>query len=275
MLLGGLGAALAGCGRQPAQGETTRPGNGGRSDSAIGTSTAPPVEPVTVERVSSVARGAEVQLITMRPNGVPGQLPVCVALHGRGADASMFVDLGVPDLLDSMVASGSMPFAVVAVDGGEDYWVGAKDPADDPQRMLNDELPSWLADRGLATTPFGVLGISMGGYGALNYARGGLSPTAAVLSPALFLSWPEAQTRDAFADEAAWQATDPLQHLPELSGARLGVWCGTEDPFIDSTNRLVETAKPAVAALGEGDHDSEYWTRVLPAALDFVVTSLA
>jgi len=228
---------------------------------------------VTVEHVRSAARGTEVQLITMRPKGVTGELPVCLALHGRGADASMFVDLGVPGMLDSLVSGGSLPFAVVSVDGGDDYWVGAKDPADDPQRMLTEELPDWLGDRGLATQPFAVLGISMGGYGALNYARGLGSPTVAVLSPALFLSWSEAQTKDVFASEEAWQATDPLQHVQDLSGVPLGVWCGTQDPFLDATRDLVDSVQPKVAAIGEGDHDAAYWTRVLPAALDFVVAS--
>jgi S-formylglutathione hydrolase FrmB len=271
VLLGGLGVALAGCGRQPAANQDVRPASGGEAN----TTTTGPVEPVQVSHEWSAARGHEVQVVTIRPNGTPGPLPVCVALHGRGADASMFVDLGVPGMLDSMATGGSRPFAVVSVDGGEDYWVNAKNQADDPQKMLDEELPKWLEQRGLATTPFAVLGISMGAYGALNHVRGRSRSAVAVLSPALFLSWSEAQTRDAFADEEAWAATDPLQHITELGSQALGVWCGTDDPFLGAAQELVDTAHPAVAAIGDGDHDAEYWTRVLPAALDFVVSSLS
>lgn len=269
LLLGAAGLAVAGCAGP--RGEA-QPGT--QSTSVTSTSAAAPVEPVVTERVRSASRGTEVQLITMRPSGIGGRLPVCLAMHGRGSDANMFVDLGVPEMLTSMANGGTLPFAVVSVDGGDDYWI-AKKSSDDPQAMLNTELPVWLTNRGLASTPIAVLGISMGGYGALNYARGQSGITVAAISPALFLSWPEAESKDAFADEAQWQATDPLQHLNELSSKDIGVWCGTEDPFIDSTNKLVESVQPKIAAIGDGGHDEPYWRKVLPAALDFVVSSLS
>ncbi|WP_260192652.1 alpha/beta hydrolase [Actinophytocola gossypii] len=224
----------------------------------------------------SAARGTEVELVVMRPEDAGRELPVCLALHGRNEGAGMFVDLGLPDVLTSLVNyQGVPPFAVVAVDGGDSsYWV-SRDSGDDPQRMLREDMPAWLAERGLSTNPFAVLGISMGGYGALNYATNVHNPAVAVLSPALFLSWPEAEARDVFTDEQQWRETDPLQNLDDITGLPIGVWCGETDPFIDGARRLIEQAGPTVAEVEPGDHDDVYWRKVLPDALKFVGSHVA
>lgn len=217
-----------------------------------------------------MARRTEVELIIMRPEDAGPDLPVCLALHGRGESAGMFVDLGLPDILSSVVNyQGTSPFAVVAVDGGDSYWV-ASDPEDNPQQMLTEDMPKWLDERGLPTNPFAVLGISMGGYGALNYASNPNDPAVAAISPALFLSWPEAANRDAFTNEQQWRDTDPLQNLTAFAGVPVGVWCGESDPFVDGTRQLVEQAKPTVAEIEPGDHDDAYWRKVLPDALKFI-----
>jgi hypothetical protein len=58
--------------------------------------------------------------------------------------------------------------------------------------------------------------------------------------------------------------------VDEVRGVPLGVWCGTEDPFIGSARALIDAAHPAVAAIGSGAHEPAYWLRVLPDALRFV-----
>lgn len=218
-----------------------------------------------------MSRGTEVELVTIRPEGAAANLPVCLALHGRGEGARMFVDLEVPRMLTSVVNyQGTPPFAVVAVDGGDSYWVPRDEADDDPQLMLAEELPGWLEERGLATNPFAVLGISMGAYGAFNYAANLNDPAVAAISPALFLNWEEASARDAFADERQWAATEPLRNLAPFSGVPVGVWCGESDPFIDAARELVEKARPAVSEIEPGDHDETYWRKVIPDALKFV-----
>jgi hypothetical protein len=210
----------------------------------------PPVA-VSVTRRESAARGCYVDFVTM--NAVPG-LPVCVVLHGRGSSARGMVALGLPRFL----AAARAKFTMVAVDGGDSYWVPRG--ADDPQRMLTAELPEWLRAAGLGQ-PRAVLGISMGCFGGLVYARGAGLP-AAVLSPALFRSWDDARTVDVFAGEAQWASYEPLRHpLP----TRLAVWCGYEDPFYDSARELA--ARAEVAAFDHGEHTDGYWRRVLPDAL--------
>ncbi len=210
----------------------------------------PPV-PVTVTRRQSSARGCPVDLVTMNAGH-----PVCVVLHGRGNNARGMITLGLPQFL------ATAKFTMVAVDGGDSYWV-PRTPADDPQRMLRDELPGWLRDLGLGE-PRAVLGISMGGFGGLVYARAAGLP-AAVLSPALFRSWDDAATVGAFASEAQWSSYEPLRHsLPP----HLGVWCGQEDPFFDAARELGPHAE--VASFDHGDHTDGYWRRVLPDAIGYL-----
>lgn len=205
----------------------------------------------------------------MRPEGVPpGPLPVCVALHGRGGSARGLLRMELPRLLTEAVRDGAPPFAIAAVDGAH-YWVATKSD-DDPQRMLDAELPSWLDDWGYAA-PVAALGFSMGGFGALRFARDHRDLRAvAVCSPALFVNWPDAKARKVFRDRAQWQAHEPLRHVDALAGIPLGVWCGTGDPFIKATRRLVGQAAPSVAELEPGGHTGRYWRGVLPSIVRFL-----
>lgn len=229
--------------------------------------------PVEVHRLRSQARGQDVDVVTMIPASVErGQLLVCLVLHGRNSSARGMLDLGLASFLAASITAGAPPLALVAVDGGSSYWV-ARDPADDPQAMLRDELPGWLGSFGLAGVPAAVLGISMGGFGALDLARsrGASAPAVAVLSPALFRRWDDAETVDAFSSEQSWSAHEPLRHVDELPEAfELGVWCGREDPFFDAAAELADRAPATVARFDHGEHTVGYWRRVLPDALRFV-----
>ena len=227
-----------------------------------------PPGPVTVERVRSQARGRDVHLVVMRPAGVRANLPVCLALHGRGADARSFVSMGVPRFLTAAARAGVPPFAVVAVDGGDSYYV-ARAPQDDPLRMLVTELPAWLAERGLPR-PAGAFGISMGAFGVLRLAREQDLDAVAVIGPALFRDWAEAKGRNVFRDERQWAANEPLRHTTEIAGVPLGVWCGTDDPFVDAARELVDRTRPETAAIGPGTHEDGYFRRVLPDVTQFM-----
>ncbi|GAA4301293.1 hypothetical protein GCM10023148_57910 [Actinokineospora soli] len=52
--------------------------------------------------------------------------------------------------------------------------------------------------------------------------------------------------------------------------ARLGVWCGTGDPFVDSARLLVERTAPPLARLDRGADEPGYLLRGLPEVLGFV-----
>ncbi|WP_232668398.1 alpha/beta hydrolase [Pseudonocardia sp. TRM90224] len=247
-LLAGLGLLAAGC-----------------------ASTLPPAPapqpPARATRVHSAARGTEVNLVITRPTGAPDGLPVCVALHGRGSNAGFLEGIGLQAALDDAVRAGVAPFAVAAVDG-DHYWVDVG-TGDDPQRMLADELPGWLVERGLGPVA-AAFGISMGGFGALRYARDHPELRAvAVCSAALFLSWGDAAARKVFADRAQWESHEPLRHTQEVR-VPTGVWCGNGDPFLQAARDYAQAASPEVVRLTEGGHTNEYWQGVLPEVLAFV-----
>lgn len=96
----------------------------------------------------------------------PAGLPACLVLHGRGNNAQGMVALGLPPFSDR------------------------RRPGRDPTYRdgCGGELPGWLATLGLHGQPSAVLGISMGCFDALVYARGRTGTplrAAALLNPAL------------------------------------------------------------------------------------------
>ncbi|GAA3192874.1 alpha/beta hydrolase [Actinocorallia longicatena] len=224
---------------------------------------AEPVPTRTVRRFSK-ARGTEISMIAMAP---PGAKNVCVALHGGSAEAGYWLDLGLPRFLGAAFAAGVPPFAVVAVDGGRDSYWHELHQGDDPQLMLVKELPAWLSRMGLAP-PSLALGISMGGSGALQYARlrGGTLKGVAAVSPALFPTWKDSTTVGAYADQADWAAHEPLNAAGPVAG-HLGVWCGTDDPFYKPARALSGAEHTSFTP---GLHSIGYWRRVLPDVLTFL-----
>lgn len=231
-------------------------------------------QPVTVRRVTSTARNTDVDLVLIVPKGVPvTHLPVCLALHHRGGRARSFLEQGVPEMLTAAVRRGTTPFAIAAVDGAH-YWVDL-DTGDDPQRMLTQELPTWLRVEGMAAPtnglPSAVLGISMGGFGALQYARAHPQLAAiATCSPALFTSWPDARKRKIFSNRNQWASHEPLRHTDSIRDIPLGVWCGRGDPFARASRQLARSAGADMASVSAGRHKAKYWRRVLPSALTFI-----
>lgn len=229
----------------------------------------PLAQPVTVQRMRSHARSTDVDLVLIAPSGIPTTgLPVCLVLHGRGAKARTMLELGLPDMLNAAVQAGTPPFALAAVDG-DHYWVDVGN-GDDPQRMLTDEMPGWLAQRSLKPAS-AVFGISMGGFGALRFARAHRELRAvATASAALFTSWPDAKARKVFAGEDQWKAEEPLLHTGELRAEGTGIWCGDGDPFLTADRRLIKALGPEVSRISPGAHNDEYWRGVLPDVLKFV-----
>lgn len=232
-----------------------------------------------VERVFSAARGREVELVTLLPaKSAPPKLPMVVLLHGRGGKARSAAPTGLLTRLSNVVARGSAPpFGFVAVDGGNNYW-HSHTPDDDPMRMLLDELPGWLRERGLGGedgTPFACAGTSMGGFGAMLYARRRTQrrrPVAAVAAtaPALITSWAQMSRRNAFRDAADWASMDPLRNIDALRGIPTGIWCGTEDSFIEGVRRYIAAARPEIGFTGPGKHGDAFNRSVVPSVVGFL-----
>jgi S-formylglutathione hydrolase FrmB len=237
----------------------------------------------TVEWVGSAARSRAVRLVVSSPPGRDrATLPLCVGLHGLGANALWWGDPGMRHALGAAWASGVPPFVVAALDGGDNYWHAVR-PGDDPMRMLLDELPGWMTQRGLARDTRGVpvlaAGVSMGGAGALMYARervhrGVPVRAVAAMSPGLFLD-PRLAAKRPFAGTADWIANDPLRFYPELATTPTGIWCGDRDAFAEPVRRYVALAHPQFSRISPGRHDGTYIGSILPQVVAFLGSHVA
>jgi len=233
-----------------------------------------PAGDVRLEPVASRARGATVDLFTAVPegHGAGEGLPVCLVLHGASATAADLEGFGLPRFLTAAVRDGAPPFVLVGADGGRRSWrsSGPDDP-DDPQRMLLEEVPVWLADRGFDWTRRAAWGWSMGGAGALLLAESTELVAVAAFSPAIPESADGTPDTDDGRPRDVWAAGD------RLAGTDVALWCGTADPLLDRVRRFAEALDPApaIADWAQGDHTRGYWDRITPAALAFVAHALA
>jgi hypothetical protein len=204
-------------------------------------------------------------------------LPVLVVLHGRGGDHSTAFDsLHLDRYLAAVVQAGARPFALASVSGGDhEYWHPRR--GTDPARMVIDEFVPMLAGRGLRTRRIGLLGWSMGGYGALYLATTLTRARCAVAiaeSPAI---WHRAEQRaaGAFDDAADFDAHAIFPRIGRLAGIALRVDCGVSDGFAPVTRDLRAAITPTPAGgIEPGAHDASYWRSQAPAQLRFAARHL-
>ncbi|HEV7187992.1 MAG TPA: alpha/beta hydrolase-fold protein [Blastococcus sp.] len=229
----------------------------------------------------SLACGRQVGWQLAYPPGArPGAaLPVALVLHGRGGDeASAFGELHLDGYLADVVAGGAAPFALAAVDGGDHSYWHARRSGEDPQAMLLQEFLPRLAAMGLRTARVGVLGWSMGGYGALLLAETvGPARIAAVAadSPALWQRAADAAA-GAFDDASDFAAHDVFAGRARLAGVPVRIACGTRDPFCPAVRAFLPGVPDLVGAdLGDGAHTNTFWRRTAPAQLRFLAGALA
>ena len=230
--------------------------------------------------LASRARGRDVGWqIAYPPGRSPGErLPVALVLHGRrGTAASAFDDLALDRYLADVVHAGAAPFALAAIDGGDDtYWHRRRD-GDDPQAMLLEEFLPLLARQGLDTARVGLFGWSMGGYGALLLAEtAGPKRIAAVAadSPAL---WQRAAdtTAGAFDDAADFTAHDVFAGRARLAGIPVRIACGNRDPFFPAVRAFVPGVPDLAGTdLSTGEHTTTFWRRTAAAQLRFLAAAL-
>jgi pimeloyl-ACP methyl ester carboxylesterase len=230
---------------------------------------------VQVERVRSEFRGRDVDLLTMVPPGVSTKgLPMSILLHGRYGNARLAAVGGMPEVLVAAVGRGQIPpFGFVAVDGDNHYW-HENMPGDDPMAMLLEEVPRWLAERGYGA-PFACTGVSMGGFGALLYARRrherrDPAQAIAAISPALLTDWAEMSKRNAFRSPEQWASLDPLKNLDKQGTAPTGVWVGDKDQFIEGTRKFIAGTKLAVGSVTPGGHDDVFYRKIVPDVIRFL-----
>ncbi|MEV6268138.1 alpha/beta hydrolase-fold protein [Kribbella sp. NPDC051936] len=240
-----------------------------------------PAGPAVSGSFDSFGRRTKVGYSILYPHGydAAAELPVVLVLHGRGGDHTSAVnDLGIDRYLTAAVRAGTPPFALATVDGGRDsYWHRRAD-GNDPGFMLDQEFLPLLARRGLRTSRFGVLGWSMGGYGALlwvalHYWQRRVGPSAravavGALSPALWRTYADVQP-GAFDDAADFERSQVFDRPSGFRDVAVRIDCGRDDPFADAARELREQLQ-AAGGQQAGVHTPGYWRRMLPDQLRFL-----
>jgi enterochelin esterase-like enzyme len=227
----------------------------------------------------SAARGRTVGYTIAYPPGhrAGDELPLVVMLHGYGGNhADALVGMSPAQAMALRVDGRPLaPMAMVTVDGGNGYW--NRHPGDDPMAMVTGELIPLCRRLGLGRPPrrIGMMGISMGGYGALlvTEKHPHLIAAVAAISPAIWTSYAQARVANpgAYASAAAFAANDAVTHAPALARVPVRVAAGRDDPFYPGVRALTR-ALPAAAVvdLAKGCHTGSFFAEQQPPSLAFL-----
>jgi pimeloyl-ACP methyl ester carboxylesterase len=172
------------------------------------------------------------------------------------------------------------PMAMVTVDGGGGYW--NPHPGDDPMGMVIDELIPMCQARGLGRSPqkIGMMGISMGGYGAVLLAEKypHLIASVAAIAPAVWTSYTEARLANAgaYASSEAFTANNAITHANALAGKPVRVASADDDPFHPGVEALARAMTPSSAVqFYPGCHSGPFFLSQEPPSLAFLSQHLS
>src|SRR5665213_439593 len=216
--------------------------------------------------------------IAYPPNHGPGDsLALIVMLHGFGNNHATAL-FGMSPAQAVALREGGTPFrpmAMVTVDGGDGYW--NPHPGDDPMAMVIDELIPFCQHKRLGVAPnrIGLMGISMGGYGALAIAerRPDLVSALAVVSPAVWTSYAQARAANAgaFASASAFAAGDVIAHAGSLKGIPVWIASGADDPFHPGVEKLAGVlGSNSTVEFPSGCHTEPFFVEQEPLSLGFL-----
>jgi S-formylglutathione hydrolase FrmB len=224
------------------------------------------------------------------PGHGPGdKLPLVIALHAFGGNHTNALSGLTPSAALALKPGGVPlpPMALVTADGGSGYW--NPHPGDNPQAMLTDELIPMCQRKGLGTgtrgaRKIGVMGISMGGYGAILLAEKypHLIAAVAAISPAIWTSYTQAQSANAgaYASAADFAQDDAMTHAAALAGIPVRVASGFDDPFYPGVQTLARAlpknpgGAPPEVAFAQGCHTSAFFNAQEPPSLAFLARYL-
>jgi predicted esterase len=216
------------------------------------------------------------------PGDRPGDsLPLVVMLHGEGGNhTNALVGMSPAQAVALHAGDGPLlPMALVTVDGGRGYW--NPHPGDDPLAMIVDELIPLCQNLNLGRSPrrIGMMGISMGGYGALLVAekRPELVAAVSAISPAVWTSYSQASAANpgAYASASDFAADDVVTHTSTLAGKPVRIASGLDDPFHPGVLALGRALPPgAILDISEGCHTGDFFVAQEPPSLEFLAQHL-
>ncbi|MDE3065512.1 MAG: hypothetical protein KGJ36_07570, partial [Acidobacteriota bacterium] len=171
------------------------------------------------------------------------EVSLVVVLHGYGDTHSTALK-GMTPAQAAALLPRLNPLAFATVDGGDGYWT--PHPHDDPMSMVLHEFIPMLQRWGVGRPPSQIklMGISMGGYGALaiTEANPDLIVGVAAISPAIWTTYEQAvgANPSAFASRKVFERYDVIAHADRLAGIPLRVAVGRDDPFRPGVRAFVD-----------------------------------
>jgi predicted esterase len=237
------------------------------------------VGPSETGRFYSEARRRSVgYTIAYPPAHQPGDsLALIVMLHGYGNNHATSLFGMAPAQAVALRVDGAplSPMAIVTVDGGNGYW--NPHPGDDPMSMVVHELIPFCQRKGLGIAPhqIGLMGISMGGYGALAIAERypGLASAVAAISPAVWTTYAQAHAANegAFASKSTFVAGNVITHVDSLKGIPVRVASGVDDPFHSGVESLTSVLPSrSTVVFSTGCHTESFFLEQEPPSLAFL-----
>ena len=227
--------------------------------------------------------------------------PVIYALHGMFENSAFWERRGLEPLFNDLVKQGVAPNAIViAVDGGNNLFINSSKGR--YQDMVTQDLIEFV-DRTYRTIKKrearALLGVSMGGYGALNIAfmRPEVFGAVATHSAMLLTEIPtlEGGARGgqmrAFTgvfgepvDPAVWKSDDPLELAKTVDAKKVPALyfdCGGQDRYgLFKGNEVLHTILdgrkiPNDFSISPGDHGYDFVKSVFAKSLGFLKAHLA
>ncbi len=212
--------------------------------------------------------------------------PFIVMLHGWSGDETQWKD-------DSDLQSLSDTYNIILVlpDGGYDGWWVDTDqtPGRNYDTHLQQEIKIWVVENFNGSKEpqrHGIMGLSMGGFGAINQALRYPEAYAAAASLSGVMdvtrhtnNWHLTKALGIYDDNSKrWERCNPL-HLAQLkapeSSPALLLICGRDDFAFeenqDIEKRLYNSGYDITFKIEEGTHSHTFWKTHVGSAIDFIV----
>jgi pimeloyl-ACP methyl ester carboxylesterase len=220
------------------------------------------------------ARGP-VRFAVAIPVGGPRVDAVAYVLPGRGSTAdAVFEPLGFDGFLTAAIRAGVRPFALASMDAGESYFHPRRS-GEDRLGVATIDLPRVVEKvLGVRVMREALIGMSMGGYGALLAAE--MQPSryrsVAVAGPAVFASYEDENRSvgDAFDDRADFVRHDIVAHAAVLRKRSVFIRIGDADPFVAGVRAFSRSCSTADVAVVRGCHDDGFWRAMASQMLSFI-----